>query len=186
MIISASPSFFGSNPAEVRPTHLGRAGMRNLIDLEGSALQLVQSLDADQKKHAIVSDKPVGEVRGGNLPQAPASAAEGIAYKDLNESQKSLLLDVIRAYAADLAPEAGQEWLAQIKLAGYSEIHFAWTGVADRSGGHAYTVQGPTFVIELNNTQNNSNHIHSLRRSLTGDFSIPATASAVTSAGGNH
>ncbi len=183
VILSASPSFFGSNPAQVRPTHLGRAGMRNLGDLEGSALKLVQALDADQKKRAIVSEKAIAEVRGGNLPQAPVSAAVGIAYKDLNETQQALLLDVIQAYADDLAPEAGKEWLAQIKLAGYGEIHFSWTGVTDRSGGHAYMIQGPTFVIELNNTQNNSNHIHSLRRSLVGDFSIPTTASA--SAGGH-
>ena len=181
VIISSSPSFFGSNPAEVKPTHLGRIGMRNLVDIEGSALKLVTSLDADQKKQAVVSEKAVAEVRGGNTPQAPVSTAVGIAYKDLNETQKSLLLDVIQAYADDLAPEAGQEWLSQIKLAGYNEIHFAWTGATDRSGGHAYIVQGPTFVIELNNTQNNANHIHSLRRNLTGDFSIPATASAATS-----
>ena len=183
VIISASPSFFGSNPAEVRPTHLGRIGMRNLVDIEGSALALIGSLDPDQKKQAVVSEKAVSEVRGGNLPQAPASEAVGIAYKDLNETQQGLLLDTIQAYADDLAPEAGQEWLGQIKLAGYSEIHFAWTGVTDRSGGHAYVIQGPTFVIELNNTQNSSNHIHSLRRSLVGDFSIPITTSAATAAG---
>ena len=68
VITSASPSFFGSNPAEVRPTHLGRVGLRNLVDIEGSALKLVQALDADQKKRAIVAEKAVGEVRGGNLP----------------------------------------------------------------------------------------------------------------------
>ena len=178
IIISASPSFFGSNPAEVRPTHLGRIGMRNLVDIEGSALLLVGSLDDAQKKQAIVSAKAVADVRGGNLPQAPASEASGIAYKDLSEIQRGLLLDTIQAYADDLAPEAGQEWLAQVKLAGYSEIHFAWTGAPDRSAGHAYVIQGPTFVIELNNTQNDSNHIHSLRRSLVGDFSIPVTTSA--------
>ena len=183
VITSASPSFFGSNPAEVRSTHLGRIGMRNLVDIEGSALSLVASLDDAQKKQAIVSEKAVADVRGGNKPQAPVTDAVGIAYKDLNETQKGLLLDTIQAYADDLAPEAGQEWLAQVKLAGYNEIHFAWTGVTDRSAGHAYVIQGPTFVIELNNTQNDSNHIHSLRRSLVGDFSIPVTASAAPSAG---
>ena len=183
VIISASPSFFGSNPAEVRPTHLGIVGMRNLIDLEGSGLKLVGALDDAQKKQAITSTKAVDEVTGGNLPQAPVSAAQGIAYKDLTASQKAMLLDVIQAFANDLAPEAGQEWLAQIKLAGYDAIHFAWTGTPDRSGGHAFTIQGPTFVIELNNTQNNANHIHSLRRSLVGDFSIPVTTTAATAAG---
>ena len=178
VIVSASPSFFGSNPAEVRPTHLGRIGMRNLVDIEGSALKLVAALDPEQRRRAVVSEKPTPEVHGGNLPQAPSGEPQGIAYADLNEAQRVMLIAVIEAYASDLAPEAGAEWLAQIKLAGYSRIHFAWTGVTDRSGGHAYTIQGPTFVIELSNTQNNSNHIHSLRRSLVGDFSIPVTTAA--------
>ena len=178
VITSASPSFFGSNPAEVRPTHLGRQGMRNLVDLEGTALKLVGSLDPAQKQKAVVAEQAVAEVRGGNAPQAPVSAPQGIAYKDLNDDQKATLRGLVAAYADDLAPEAAHDWLEQIQLAGYDKIHFAWTGVVDRSGGHAYVIQGPTFVIELNNTQNAQNHIHSLRRSLTGDFAIPVAASA--------
>ena len=186
VVTSASPSFFGSNPAEVRPAHLGRQGMRNLVDVEGTALKLLGSLDADQKKKAVVAEQAVPEVRGGNLPQAPVSAPEGIAFKDLNDDQKATLRGLIAAYADDLAPEPARDWLEQIQLAGYDKVHFAWTGVADRSGGHAYTIQGPTFVIELNNTQNANNHIHSLRRSLTGDFAIPATASAATATSAAH
>ncbi len=49
-------------------------------------------------------------------------------------------------------------------------------GPADRSQGHAYRVQGPTFLIEFNNTQNNANHIHSVWRNMLGDFGIPMKA----------
>ena len=38
---------------------------------------------------------------------------------------------------------------------------------------HYYRVQGPTFLIEYNNTQNNANHVHSMWRNLGGDFAIP-------------
>ena len=38
-----------------------------------------------------------------------------------------------------------------------------------------YRVQGPTFLIEYNNTQNNANHVHSYWRDLAGDFGIPVT-----------
>jgi hypothetical protein len=31
-------------------------------------------------------------------------------------------------------------------------------------------VQGPTFLIEYDNTQNNNNHIHSVWRDFAGDF----------------
>ena len=50
-------------------------------------------------------------------------------------------------------------------------MHFAWAG-ADKPGvGHQYYVQGPTFLIELNNTQtdasgNRANHIHSVWHDL--------------------
>jgi hypothetical protein len=31
-------------------------------------------------------------------------------------------------------------------------------------------VQGPTFLIEFDNTQNNANHVHSVWRDFEGDF----------------
>ena len=55
-------------------------------------------------------------------------------------------------------------WLAKQVCAGLSELHEP----------HHYRVQGPTFVIEYNNTQNSANHVHSMWRNLTGDFGIPA------------
>ena len=35
---------------------------------------------------------------------------------------------------------------------------------------HYYRVQGPTFLIEFDNTQNNGNHIHSVWRDFDSDF----------------
>ena len=35
---------------------------------------------------------------------------------------------------------------------------------------HYYRVQGPTFLIEYDNTQNDGNHIHSVWRDFNGDF----------------
>ena len=35
---------------------------------------------------------------------------------------------------------------------------------------HYYRVQGPSFLIEYDNTQGNGNHIHSVWRDLTNDF----------------
>jgi len=33
-----------------------------------------------------------------------------------------------------------------------------------------YRIQGKTFVVEFDNTQNNANHIHTVWRNFTGDF----------------
>jgi hypothetical protein len=35
-------------------------------------------------------------------------------------------------------------------------------------------IQGRTFIIEYNNTQNDANHIHCIWRNLEGDFGLPA------------
>jgi hypothetical protein len=35
---------------------------------------------------------------------------------------------------------------------------------------HYYRIQGPTIIIEYDNTQNNANHIHTVVRDLKTDF----------------
>src|SRR5581483_10092592 len=54
-VTSATPAFFGSNPAEVRQGP--RKGLRTLADLEDRALRLVQALSDEQKKTAITDEK---------------------------------------------------------------------------------------------------------------------------------
>ena len=43
----------------------------------------------------------------------------------------------------------------------------------DRSNAaqkHYYRVQGPTFLIEFDNTQGNGNHVHAVWRDFNGDW----------------
>jgi ribosome-binding factor A len=43
--------------------------------------------------------------------------------------------------------------------------------VTDKSSSYCYDrVQGPTFLFEHDNTQNNANHIHTVWRDLENDF----------------
>jgi Protein of unknown function (DUF3500) len=170
-IVSASPSFFGSNPGEVRQGP--RQGLRTLADLEDRALRLLQALDDSQKKVAVTAEKAPGEIRSPATPQPPTGEAEGIAFAQLTDDQKPMLKALVEAYAADMTPEVAVAWLEEIKKAGPDAVKFAWTGVADRNGPHAYKVQGPTFLIEFNNTQNNANHIHAVWRNMLGDFGLP-------------
>jgi hypothetical protein len=170
-IVSASPAFFGSNPGEVRQGP--RSGLRTLADLEDRAIRLLQALDDSQKKIAITAEKAPGDIRAANTPQPPTAAAEGIAFEQLSDDQKPMLKALVEAYALDMTPEVALAWHDEIKKAGPETIKFAWTGAADRNGPHAYKVQGPTFLIEFNNTQNNANHIHAVWRNMLGDFAAP-------------
>ena len=173
-IIAATPAFFGSNPGEVRQGP--RDGLRTLADREDRALRLVQALDDGQRKKVLFAEKAPGEIRAAATPQPPPDAAAGIAYADLNSDQRPLLRALIESYAMDMPIEVAKAWLDEIASAGSDNVQFAWAGPADRSQGHAYRVQGPTFLIEFNNTQNNANHIHSVWRNVLGDFGIALKA----------
>ena len=173
-IIAATPSFFGSNPAEVRQGP--RQGLRTLADREDTALRLVQALDGNQKKTAIVSPEAPHEIRAAGTPQPPTDSAPGIAYTELNSNQRELLRALVESYASDMPDEVSKAWLDEIRQAGPEGVKFSWTGPADRTQPHAYRVQGPTFLIEFNNTQNGANHIHSVWRNMLGDFGIPLAA----------
>ena len=50
------------------------------------------------------------------------------------------------------------------------KIAFAWAGGTERGAKHYYRIQGPTFLVEYDNTQNNGNHIHSIWCDFNGDF----------------
>lgn len=175
-IVSATPAFFGSNPAEV--TAGPRKGLRNLADLEDRALRLLQALDEGQKKVAIIAEKAPGDVRAANKPQPPTDAAEGIAFSGLNDAQRPMLRALIESYAAEMPSDVAQAWLDEIERAGVENVKFAWAGATERHQPHHYKVQGPTFLVEFNNTQNGgdkvpANHIHSVWRNMLGDFGIP-------------
>jgi hypothetical protein len=175
-VVSATPAFFGSNPAEVRQGP--RQGLRTLADIEDRALRLVQALDDKQAKEAILSETAPKDIRAANTPQPPTDTAQGIAFSDLNDEQREMLRALVEAYAQDMPPEVARAWHDEIKQAGPSNVRFAWFGPADRLQPHAYRVQGPTFLIEFNNTQDGANHIHSVWRNMLGDFGIPLKKSS--------
>jgi hypothetical protein len=173
-IVAATPAFFGANPAEVRQGP--RSGLRTLADLEDRALRFLQALDDSQRKVAVIASEAPKDIRAANTPQPPTDAAEGIAVGDLNGEQHALIRSLVEAYAADMPGEVGAAWIDEIKKAGPEKVRFAWSGPADRNQPHAYKVQGPTFLIEFNNTQNNANHIHAVWRNMLGDFGVPLGA----------
>jgi len=60
----------------------------------------------------------------------------------------------------------------RLRDAGMANIRFAWMGGIERRQPHYYRVQGPTFLIEYDNTQNSANHIHVVFRDFNDDFGL--------------
>jgi hypothetical protein len=88
----------------------------------------------------------------------------------MTPKQRELLMAVIETYTSSMASDIAAERLAQLKTAGLDKVTFAWAGESEVGKKHYYRVQGPTFLIEYDNTQNDGNHVHSVWRDFNGDF----------------
>lgn len=178
-IVGDTPSFWGANPATLITFVEGgpEVGTRTLAQEEQLAFDLLTSLDQSQRAEAITADKPPADYRAAGQPEPPRSAPEGLPAKQLTDLQKETLRSLLAAFCNNQAPELAAARLAEIDASGFDRVHFAWQG-ADKPGvGHAYRIQGPTFLLELVNIQadpagNPANHIHSVWRSLNHDFGV--------------
>jgi hypothetical protein len=162
------PSFFGANPAEVRQGP--RKGLRTLAGEDDLGAELIHTLDEQQQKVAIVDPTAYNDI----LTSASRKAAlqgqpSGLAASKMNANQFDALMALMEEYARNVPDELAEGRVAQINKAG-QDIHFAWSGGINRGDPHYYRVQTASFLIELDDTQDDANHIHSVWRDFTGDF----------------
>ncbi len=168
--VSATPSFMGTNPAEVRTGP--RKGLRVLGVEEDLGRQLIKSLSPDLSKLALIDVKAPKDVITLAEKKVKALDSVGVPYAKLNADQKAQLLKLIKQYLYRCRPEIADQDLAKIEKAGFDKILFAWAGGLELGDGHYYRVQGPTFLLEYDNTQNDANHVHAVWRDFENDFGV--------------
>jgi hypothetical protein len=168
-IVAATPQFFGSNPAEVREEG-PKKGLRVLADEEDSGRALLMALNDSQRAKAVINTTAPNDIVTHNALKADPLSPSGIPASELQPPQRELLMKVIDSYSSAMAPDIAADRLAKLRQAGVEKIAFAWAGEAQRGKKHYYRVQGPTFLIEFDNTQNDGNHVHSVWRDFNGDF----------------
>ncbi|MEX2142649.1 MAG: DUF3500 domain-containing protein [Pirellulales bacterium] len=190
-VLSTTPTFFGANPAEVKQAAGGgpKPGMRVLAKEEDLAFKLLAALDEKQRGIAVVAEKAPRDIRAAAEAQAPDARPQGLPVKGMTAAQAGLLRELIQVYADNMPADIAGARMKSIDEAGWEGVYFAWAGANKPGVGHQYYIQGPTFLIELNNTQtdasgNRANHIHSVWRDMRGDFGIPRAASNGKAAAG--
>ncbi len=165
-LLRATPSFFGSNPGEVRAGQ--RTGTRILAIEEDLGRAFAKSLSADQWKKALVDitapKEMITEAKHHIDPLSPT----GISETDLKPEQKNALRQIIHEYLFRVRPEIAEERWQQVESGG--PVNFAWAGDLEKGRPHYYRVQGASFLLEYDNTQNDANHIHTVWRDFAGDF----------------
>lgn len=167
-IVSATPTFWGSNPAIVRSgRYTGRQVLKQETDL---GFTLVNSLNPNQMKTAVISTKAPSEIITGNQRKAGLQEPKGIGYTDMNDQQKKLFMQLLNVYVKNYQLGFSKRLMDKIEKAGIENLSFAWAGSLQPGAGHYYRIQGPMLLIEYDNTQNNANHVHTAVRDLTNDF----------------
>ena len=167
-IVSTFPQFLGANPADVKEGP--KKGTRALGVEEDLGRKLVTSLDEKQRAEAVLQQAVPADVITGASREAAIEGNSGLAYSAMNADQQGILISLIQVLANVQRPEFAEQRLARLRDAGMDAIKFAWIGGVEKGEKHYYRVQGPTFVIEYDNTQNDANHIHVVWRDFKGDF----------------
>jgi hypothetical protein len=166
--ISTAPRFFGASPATVPEGN--RKGERTLDREEDLGLELINALSDQQKEEAIFQNVPFADIVTTNATEVSPLKPVGIEAKKLNAEQKDLLKQLIKEYLGSIPDNLALERESKINDEEFDGIRFAWAGALVKGQGHYYRIQGKSFLIEYDNTQNYANHIHTVWRDFDGDF----------------
>jgi hypothetical protein len=167
-VLATTPSFLGSNPAEVRQGP--RRGLRVLGAEEDIARELLHALNEPQRAKAVFQADAFADIVTTNAKRVDPLAPVGINAGQFNPQQMSLLVRLLNEYATVMPADLAAQRMEKVQQAGLEKIWFGWAGGTERGQPHYYRVQGPTFVIEYDNTQNEANHVHTVWRDFQGDY----------------
>jgi hypothetical protein len=166
--VPSESAFFGANPAEVRRG--SRQGLRALADEEDIGRELVLSLDERQRADALIAARTPRDIVTGNAARVEPLSPVGIRVTDLRTEQIAILVRLLEVYLGRMAEPLAAQRRAALERTDFNEVAFAWAGSTRPGEAHYYRIQGPSFLVEYDNTQNNANHIHTVWRDFDGDF----------------
>ena len=201
--VFATPIFLGANPAEVR--HGDTPVVRPCAEEEDCARELLASLDADRRAVAVVSAVappdfvltnaarvPERSLPGEAAPlpifrtqfdAIPPAGRDGLAFdrarpkglpaSQMDAAQRRLLSQLVDVYVERLPEPLAQIERARIDL---ESVHFAWAGEDRPRRPHYYRLQGGSFLVEYDNTQDGANLVHAGWRNPDRDFAYDALA----------
>ena len=162
--LSVTPFFLGAWPT------VNNAGLKAMEREEWAARELVTSLDDNQRAAAIFQQNTLGRHVTQNADYVTPLENIGIAASNLNPNQQTLIMEIIHKYLDTLPELVAASHLDRLQAAGFENITFAWAGPLEAQRPHYYRLQGPSFLMEHDNSRNRGTHIHSVWRDFAEDF----------------
>ncbi|HEY7252675.1 MAG TPA: DUF3500 domain-containing protein [Methylomirabilota bacterium] len=170
--VAMTPAFLGANPAQVPSGP--QKGARALGAEEDLGRALMRSLSEAQRSRTIIAAQSLGDIVSGPGRAQSLTRPAGLALTDMSADQRAQALRLVEEYARNMRAELAEQELSRMRQADPTQIHFAWAGAMEPGKAHYYRLHGPTLLIELDNTQNDANHIHSVWHDPQGDFGLDA------------
>lgn len=159
--VQSTPLFLGANPAVVRDS--GHEAIAPLAVEERLGFELLHALTVEQRAAVVVADTAPDDIVTRNLPRLDHGPLDGgVPLDALTGSARAaadVLLDVYlgRFAAGSQRPDPGG-------------ARFAWAGADEPGTGHYYRIAGDRLLVELDNTQDGANHVHTVVRDPGRDF----------------
>jgi hypothetical protein len=172
VVVSSTPEMLGANPALI-DAGPGRS-LRILANREDLARQILNACNDDQRTKMWISKTAPDDIRGGGAPQPVIDEAVGLPFAEMSPEQQKLLKELLGEYLSLMPAQVVKDRLKAIEKGGMDNVRFAWWGESEVNQRHHYVIQGPSFIVEYNNTQNDANHVHAIWRNVGGDFNLPS------------
>ena len=168
--VASSPAFFGANPAEVEGGEM--KGFRALPQEADLAWALMEKMSAAERASVLQPGAAPNDILTAASRKAAPLDQLGLLVKDMSQNTRTMFMRLLEYHASNQHPAVATERMARVRAAGLDAIRFAWIGATTRvpRAAHYYRIQGPTFLIEYDNTQNGANHQHIVWRDFNGDF----------------
>ena len=169
-LVSGTPGFMGANPAIVQTGP--QAGKQVLKEEADAGFALLHSLSKAAREKALIDTTAPNEIITFVSRKAALDQPSGISYAQLTPAQQQKFLQLVAVYVHRYTKLFADTMLKEIADAGLDNLYFGWAGATEPQIGkaHYYRIQGPTIIIEYDNSQNGANHVHSVLRDLKRDF----------------
>lgn len=162
--ITITPFFHGVWPS------VSAAGQRIMQREEWAARELMRSLDDARRAEVVFQRNALSRHVTWNENYVQPLEPVGVPLAALTNDQQALAMEVLQAWMGTQAESIAREHLDRIATAGPDNIRFGWAGALDERRPHYYRIQGPSFLLEYDNTRNGAIHIHSVWRVFDQDF----------------
>jgi hypothetical protein len=169
--VVAEPFFLGAWPTRADSAYRTVArGFRTMPREEDAAREIVLGLDAALRRRVVFSADSLTDHVTQNAVRVNPVEPVGVLARDLPSAAQARVGEIVHTYLANHPTAQARDALRRVERAGMGRIRFGWAGSTRPGEPQYYRLQGPTFLLEFDNSRNDGTHIHSVWRDFRRDF----------------